>query len=349
MFLPNSHSFLLTRSVMSEPVIPSDTQESAISLLEPSSLASKRKMFLPNSHSFLLSRSVISKSPTQSDVGIEESITILPSSPSSAFGKKMFLPNSHSFLLSRSVISESIVQSNTPESAINLSISPSSAFGKKMFLPNSHSFLLFRSVISESVIQPNVQELIDNQEPTTDLSISPPSDPGKPAVGDKNKRTFLKVAGIAGASLAASLLLPEKAEAFIMGSSPTTGVVGVKNATNTRINPATEETVSTLLKPTDLSFDAGSLKVKVITSALPSSASTETTLQTISFGGFKFALRFATVGSIDYVGEAAIGTLTSAASWRIKRIDSTTGIIILWAGTGVFDQIWDNRASLSYS
>lgn len=167
-----------------------------------------------------------------------------------------------------------------------------------------------------------------------------------------------------------------------MGSSPTTGVVGVKNASNTRINPATEETVSSLLKTSDLTFDTGSLQVKVtslpatgsgsfsdsggvdkkglvdtdrhvqvdvLSSALPSSASTETTLQTISFGGFKFTLRLATVGSVDYVGEAAIGTATSAASWRIKKIDSTSGTVLQWAGTGVFDQVWDNRASLSYS
>ena len=91
------------------------------------------------------------------------------------------------------------------------------------------------------------------------------------------------------------------------------------------------------------------VQVDVLSSELPSSASTETTLQTISFGGFKFILRLATVGAIDYVGEAAIGTATSAASWRIKRVDSTTGMILQWAGTGVFDQVWDNRAILSYS
>ena len=57
----------------------------------------------------------------------------------------------------------------------------------------------------------------------------------------------------------------------------------------------------------------------------------------------------ATVGDVDYVGEAAIGTATSAEAWRIKKIDSTTGVIIQWAGTGVFNQVWDNRATLSYS
>ena len=118
-----------------------------------------------------------------------------------------------------------------------------------MFLPNSQSFLLIRSVSSKPVIQSDIQES------AISLLSSDESDSDKSTVRDKNKRTFLKVAGIAGASLAASLLLPKKAEAFILGSSPTTGVVGVKNASNVRINPATEETLDEVLKTSDLTFD----------------------------------------------------------------------------------------------
>jgi len=248
-----------------------------------------------------------------------------------------------------------------------------------MLLPNSASFLLARS--KRPVVQFGLQ-VLDASSPAP----SPPDSdtPLRQMVSDKTRRIFLKAAGIAGASLVATLLFPKKAEAFVMGSSPTTGVVGVKDSTNARINPATEETVSSLLKTTDLTFDAGSLEVKitslpsgsssfsdsgdvaksalvdadrhvqvdVLASALPTSASTETTLQTISFGGFKFSLRLAANSgdsNIEYVGEAAIGTATSAASWRIKEIDSTTGVTIRWAGTGVFDQVWDSRETLTYS
>lgn len=52
-----------------------------------------------------------------------------------------------------------------------------------------------------------------------------------------------------------------------------------------------------------------------------------------------------------YIGEANHRTPLSAASWRIKRV-STSGTIttISFAGgTDKFDQVWDNRASLSYS
>jgi len=280
----------------------------------------------------------------------------------------MFLPNTDSFLLIR----RSIVKPSFP-----------------VFLPSTDSFLLIRRTIVAPSLAPEtgtprsvIAEITPVLEETEVGAIPESTDSEQSKIKDQSRRNFLKVAGVASAGIIASQLLsPKRAQALIMGSSPTTGVVGVKDSTNARINPATEETVSSLLKASDLTFDTGSLQVKVtslpgggssfsdsgdvaksalvdgdrhvqvdvLSSALPVTASTETTLQTISFGGFKYTLRLATVGEVDYVGEAAIGTATSAASWRIKKVDSTTGIIIQWAGTGVFDQVWDNRASLSYS
>ena len=251
-------------------------------------------------------------------------------------------------------------------------VKPVIQFGKKMFLPNRDSFLLARRPIVKPGFSPDTEVAVATIPQSTDGEQS--------KVSDQGKRTFLKVAGVAGAVSVVSLLLPKKAEALIMGSSPTTGVVGVKNASNTRINPATEETLGTVLKKTDLTFDTGSVAVKVtslppssfsdsagvaksglvnaarnvqvdvLSSVLPTTASTETTLQTISFGGFKFALRLASAGDVDYVGEAAVGTVTSAAAWRIKKVDSTSGIIIQWAdGNSNFDNVWNNYAGLTYS
>src|SRR3989338_657846 len=200
---------------------------------------------------------------------------------------------------------------------------------------------------------------------------------------DNNKRTFLKVAGATGIGLAATVLFPKAVDAYVAGSTPTSNVVGLKDDANTRINPATEETASSILKTSDLTFDAGSLQVKVtslpaagggsfsdsggvdkkglvdadrhvqvdvLSSALPTTASTETTLQTISFGGKKYALRLTTVGSVDYVGEADTGTATSAALWRAKKVDSTSGIIITWAdGNANFDNVATDLTTLTYS
>jgi hypothetical protein len=64
---------------------------------------------------------------------------------------------------------------------------------------------------------------------------------------DDNKRMFLKVAGVAGLGLAASALFPKGADAYVTGSTPTSNVVGLKDATNTRINPATDETLNSLI------------------------------------------------------------------------------------------------------
>lgn len=53
--------------------------------------------------------------------------------------------------------------------------------------------------------------------------------------------------------------------------------------------------------------------------------------------------------NITYIGKAAWGSATSSAVWQIQKIDETTGMVITWGGTGAFDNIWNNRASLSYS
>jgi hypothetical protein len=54
--------------------------------------------------------------------------------------------------------------------------------------------------------------------------------------------------------------------------------------------------------------------------------------------------------TITYIGEAPPGASEATSSWRIKKMDTTTGVVITWAG-GVdsFTNRWDQRASLSYS
>jgi len=55
---------------------------------------------------------------------------------------------------------------------------------------------------------------------------------------------------------------------------------------------------------------------------------------------------------VTYRGDALPGVLTSAASWRISRLtmQSDGDIAIVFAdGNDNFDNIWDNRLSLSYS
>lgn len=69
---------------------------------------------------------------------------------------------------------------------------------------------------------------------------------------DKNKRMFLKLAGLTGLGFVASQVLPKKAKAYVLGNTPTSNVVGVKNSSNTRIDPATETTLGTRASETTL-------------------------------------------------------------------------------------------------
>lgn len=52
-----------------------------------------------------------------------------------------------------------------------------------------------------------------------------------------------------------------------------------------------------------------------------------------------------------YIGEAQISSDSSAAVWRVRKL-ATSGTVtsMLWAdGNQLFDNVWDNRTSLTYS
>lgn len=67
---------------------------------------------------------------------------------------------------------------------------------------------------------------------------------------DKQKRLFLKGLAVMAVTAVAAAALPRRASALVMGSTPGTGVVGVKDSSNTRVNPATEETLDLLREGT---------------------------------------------------------------------------------------------------
>lgn len=51
-----------------------------------------------------------------------------------------------------------------------------------------------------------------------------------------------------------------------------------------------------------------------------------------------------------YVGQAAMGSATSAPSWQIFAVNTAGPITVKWAnGNSAYSNIFDNRASLSYS
>lgn len=61
-------------------------------------------------------------------------------------------------------------------------------------------------------------------------------------------------------------------------------------------------------------------------------------------------LRVHESGDTTYVGESKAGALTSEAVWRVKKIVETGGqTSITWANEAAWNQIYDDRAVLTYS
>ena len=72
-----------------------------------------------------------------------------------------------------------------------------------------------------------------------------------------------------------------------------------------------------------------------------------------SVSAVAYAKRYDQVDSLNaYLGNSAVGSATSAAVWAIQKLVFTSGgsVTITWAdGDSLFNNIWDNRASLTYS
>lgn len=69
---------------------------------------------------------------------------------------------------------------------------------------------------------------------------------------DDKRRLFLKAMGVVGLSALGMTLFAPKADALVMGGTPGTSVMGVKDASNARINPAKAEGSAVLKKTTAL-------------------------------------------------------------------------------------------------
>jgi hypothetical protein len=71
--------------------------------------------------------------------------------------------------------------------------------------------------------------------------------------------------------------------------------------------------------------------------------------------GTTLALRYdqdADPPTVAYLGQAQPGTSTAAALWRIQKLSFGVDgdVTALWAdGNANFDNVWDNRASLTYT
>ena len=68
---------------------------------------------------------------------------------------------------------------------------------------------------------------------------------------------------------------------------------------------------------------------------------------------FRMEFAYTSESLLEYIGRAVPNTITSLALWEIRQFvyDASSNLLqILWAdGNKNFDNIWDDRTSLSYS
>ncbi len=113
---------------------------------------------------------------------------------------------------------------------------------KSFFVPNRYSF---RLVNRKRLIAESAAALESTEVPVAIEAhvLEAESAVGKTEKGatDEGKRLFLRLAGVAGLGVVAATVFPKTADAYVMGSAPTSAVVGVKDSSNARIDPATED------------------------------------------------------------------------------------------------------------
>jgi hypothetical protein len=53
--------------------------------------------------------------------------------------------------------------------------------------------------------------------------------------------------------------------------------------------------------------------------------------------------------TVNYIGSAPVGSATSSATWLIKRLTVSGTQTIIQFASASYNQVWDNRASLTYT
>ena len=69
---------------------------------------------------------------------------------------------------------------------------------------------------------------------------------------------------------------------------------------------------------------------------------------TLGSGAGRTIVDTSTSSTIIYIGKSAFAAGTEEAVWLIKRITTTSGADIEYVSLD-FDQVWDDRASLTYN
>lgn len=126
------------------------------------------------------------------------------------------------------------------------------------------------------------------------------------------------------------------------------------------INPTTSELATVNFPTTELTIVQGGSAVAIKYEAIIVTVSTVTTdivgIGCIAGGGTAALVEYGTFAAYDsldqnlfYICFAPEGSLTADAVWKILRKNKTTGEILYADGDQLYDNVCDDRESLSYS
>ena len=210
-------------------------------------------------------------------------------------------------------------------------------------LPKNYSFRLMRDKKFQQIARSAISKPVKKG-----IEAIAQSQRSLPKKTDGDKRAFFKVAGIAGAGLLASQLLPHKAEALIMGSTPAANVVGVKNSSDARIDPATETTLAAIKTQTDkFTFSGSNLLTESSGGGGGASAPTRTAGPKASGGGKKNRAPRGTaktlVERVLASGARSVREITEAAGSDAEKLLSPSAVR-LELERGKVDKRYVNRA-----
>jgi hypothetical protein len=99
--------------------------------------------------------------------------------------------------------------------------------------------LLQKPILFKRKKQPHAHNAVvlrDKEQPAPEQAVTVLDE-----MVDSKKRLFLKGLAVIVIGVFATTFFPKKADALVLGSSPNTSTIGIKNAANARVNPATNE------------------------------------------------------------------------------------------------------------
>lgn len=97
------------------------------------------------------------------------------------------------------------------------------------------------------------------------------------------------------------------------------------------------------------SIDKNGSQVQVVAIDVGGSGAESLVTGAIPISSASYALRYDEGATYTYIGNALPGSADASAVWQIKRLTNADNTIIWADGDSDFDNVWNDRLSLTYS